>query len=165
MHTSWPGEGHRALADWAEMLRWARHKLNFPGLTLRLVMSDSQGGVEVPPGREEITSDQVEAILSAYRGIASPISILAQARSSEDATKLRGFYADVAWQWNWNWRYEDKFMEYRWRWVKDYSRDRHQELREETERLVLGQRDNQTHVSSRGQPWTSVWEDRYASRF
>ena len=116
-----------------------------------------------PPGREHITSEQVEAILSAYRRIASPISILAQAGSGDKgATKLRGFYARVAWPWHWNWGYEEKLEEYGWRWVKDYSRDRLQELREETERLVLGHRDNEAYVSSREPPWNSIWEDRFA---
>lgn len=161
MPTDWPGEGHRAIADWADTLCWARDKLNLPVLTLRLVMSDAVGDFEIPRGRKEITSDQVEAILSAYRRIASPISILAQARSSEDVTKLRGFYADVAWPWQWNWGYEDKVMEFGTDWTNDYNRDRLQELRDDTESLVLGQRENETHAASREQPWISAWYDVY----
>lgn len=111
MPTGWPGEGHQALADWAETLRWARDKLNLPGLTLRLVMSDALDGTELP-GRREITNDQNEAILSAYSRIASPISVLAQTRSSDDMEKLRGFYADVTWPWHWYWWHEDRYMEY-----------------------------------------------------
>lgn len=165
LHTGWPEEGHRALGDWAETLHLARDKLNLRGLTLQLVMTDSLDGEEPPPGREEVTSEQVEAILSAYRRIASPISILAQTRSSEGDTKLRGFYAQVAWPWSWNWGYEDKLFEYGWRWVRDYRRDRHQELREETERLVLGQRDDEVYISSREPPWNSIWNDRFSSTY
>ncbi|KAH8759341.1 hypothetical protein F5883DRAFT_681809, partial [Diaporthe sp. PMI_573] len=169
MHAGWPGEGHRVLADWAETLHWARDKMNLRGLTLQLVMTDSLDGEEPPPGREEITSEQVEGILSGYRRITSPISVLAQTDvnamvgSGEGAAKLRSFYAQVAWPWSWNWGHDDKVLEYGWRWVKDYRRDRCQELREQTERLVLGQRDNEVYVSNREPPWKSIWKDRFSS--
>lgn len=128
-------------------------------------MTDSLVGEIIPPGREEITSEQVEAILSAYWRIASPISILAQTGSGEGDTKLRSFYAQVAWPWDWNWGYEDKFYEYGWRWVRDYRRNRYQELREKTERLVLGKRDDELYVSSREPPWKSIWKDRFSSLY
>lgn len=163
--TGWPGEGHRALADWAETLHWARDKLSLRALTIQLVMTDVLAGEEIPPGREEITSEQAEAILSAYWRIASPISILAQTVSGEGDTKLRSFYAQVAWPWDWNWGYEDKLFEYGWRWVRDYRSKMHEELREKTERLVLGQRDDEVYVSSREPPWKSIWKDRFSSLY
>ncbi|KAG8158494.1 hypothetical protein KVR01_011616 [Diaporthe batatas] len=162
--TGWPGEGHRAIADWAETLCWARDKLNLPVLTLSLVMSNAQDDRDSPLGRKEITSDQVEAILSAYRRIASPITVLAQTKPSKDITKLRGFYADVTWPWHSYWVDTNRYMQYGTGWVWDLCRKEHRELSEGIERLVLGKRDNETHTSSREKPWISVWHDLYIDR-
>ncbi|KAL1860262.1 hypothetical protein Daus18300_009316 [Diaporthe australafricana] len=166
-HTGWPEEGHRALADWADTLAWARGKMNLGGLTLRLVMADSLNGEEPPPGREGITSEQVEDILSAYRRIASPLSVLARAGANDtggcdgDADELRSFHAQVAWPWEWNWGHDDKLIEYGCQWVREYRRDRYRELDQEAEKLIMGQRSNEYCVSNRASQRKSTWEDRF----
>lgn len=170
-HTGWPGEGHRVLTDWTETLHWARDRLNLGGLTLRLVMADSLDGEEPPPGREEITSEQVEEILSSYRRITSPLAVLAQTQvkhvdgdiAGDDV--LRSFHAQVAWPWDWNWAQDDKVLENGWRWVKDYRRDRCRDLGEEAERLVIGQRYDGICSSGREPQCESIWEERFCSHY
>lgn len=172
-HTGWPGEGHRALTDWAETLLWARDKMNLGGLALRLIMADVLDMGPMPPGRGEITSEQVEDILSAYRRITSPLAVLSQSEAKDvdgggwDCMNLRSFYAEVAWPWEWNWGFEENYNEYGWDWVRDYRRDRRRELGEEAERLVMGQRYNEAYVSDPDPIWYtgSIWEARFRSYY
>lgn len=170
-NTGWPEEGHRALEDWAETLRWARNKMNLGGLTLRLVMADSLDGEQPPPGREEITNEQAEEILSAYRRIISPLAVLAQTDPNGmigcdgGAAELRDFHAQIAWPWIWNWGHDDKVLEHGWLWLWDYWKDRCRELREEAEGLVIGQRYSKAHLGGRDPPWVSIWERRFCSNY
>lgn len=131
-------------------------------------MTDLLDGEEPPPGREEITHEQVQDILSAYHRISLTLSVLAQsdantaAGNGGGADELPDFHAQVAWPWDWNWGH---VHDYGWRWVRDYQKDRCRESREEAERLVLGQRYSESYVSGREPQWKSVWEDRFHSDF
>lgn len=112
-HTGWPGEGHPALTDWVETLVWARYKMSLGALAVRLVMADSVASFGPPSDRRDLTSEQVEDILSAYRRIISPLAILAQpeakgvvGRGGDDG-ELLSFHAKVAWPLAWRWDSED----------------------------------------------------------
>lgn len=163
-HTGWPGEGHPALTDWVETLVWARDKMNLGALAVRLVMADSVASLGSPPDRRDLTSEQVEDILSAYHRIISPLAILAQpeakgvvGRGGGDG-ELLSFHAKVAWPLSWRWDSEDNLDENGVEWGANCRRDKLQELTEEAERLVMGQRYNEHYVSGRASQWKSMWE-------
>lgn len=160
----WPEEGHPALADWAETVCWAREKMNLCGLTLRLVMADSPYG-PAAPGRGSITADQVEEILSTYRRIVSPVAVLAQSKAGDenggDGNQLRKFDVRIGWPWAWNFDYQAKVDEYGWDGLNEYVAEKCQVLKEEVERLVMGDRYREIHNEGTGDPWiqfNSVWE-------
>lgn len=143
--------------------------MNLGGLNLRLVMTDSVRGV--PPGREEITNEQVDVILSAYRRLTSPLSVLAQTDADlavgcdGGTAELHSFRAQVTWPGKWSEEYFEKVTgKKRWQRDKDYLMDRDQELREEAEGLVMGERYNEAYVSGRAPPCKSVWEDRFGGK-
>lgn len=166
--TGWPEEGHPALADWAETLRWARENMNLCGLTLRLVMADCPNGYGAPPGRGSITADQVEEISSAYRRIISPVAVLAQSKAGDenggDGNQLRKFDARITWPWAWNFDYQAVVDEFGWDGLMDYVGEKCHVLKEEHERLVLGDRYRKTHnEGTRDQwiEWDTVWERKF----
>lgn len=164
-HTGWPEEGHPALADWVETLRWAREKMNLRGLTLSLVMADMPNGSLAPPGRSSITTDQVEEILSAYRRIITPLAILAQSKDGNknggDENQLREFDARIALPWVWN--FDDRAMidEHGLQWLEDFVEEKRRLLREEAERIVMGDRYQGLHEWGRGNQRNSVWEGKF----
>lgn len=161
----WPSSGHPALADWAETLRWARERMNLCGLTLRIVMADSPNGWPAPPGRVSITADQVGEILSTYRRIISPVAVLAQSKAGDensgDGNQLRKFDARLSWPWGWNFDYQAKADEFGWDGLVDWVEERRQELKEEFERLVMGDRYREIHNEGTGHEWISVWERKF----
>lgn len=167
-HTGWPEEGHLALADWAEILCWARDKMNLRGLTLRLVMTDSPNGSAAPPGRANITAAQVEEILSAYRRIISPLAALAQYKAIDEnggnENELRKFYARIALPWGWNFPAREMIEEHGWAWLENYLGEKRRLLWEEAEGLVMGSRYQEPCDEGTGcewNEWNSVWVEKF----
>lgn len=170
-HTGWPEEGHLALADWAETLRWVRDKMNLRGLMLRLVMTDSPNGSVAPPGRASITAAQVEEMLSAYPRIISPLAALAQYKAIDEnggnGNELRKFYARIALPWIWNFPADEMIKEYGWPWFENYLGEKRRLLWEEAEGLVMGPGYQEPCDESTGRQWNecnewnSVWVEKF----
>ena len=90
-HLNKPRDGHPALEDWLETLDWAKHSLNLPVLTLRLVVATSAGSE--PQGSREMRRAQGKEVLAVYNSIVYPLSGLGP---TSDGGMAR-FYADLAW--------------------------------------------------------------------
>ena len=90
-HLNKPRDGHPALEDWLETLDWAKHSLNLPVLTQRLVVATSAGSE--PQGSREMRRAQGKEVLAVYNSIVYPLSGLGP---TSDGGMAR-FYADLAW--------------------------------------------------------------------
>lgn len=156
-HACWPKDGHPALLDWAETIRWIKGKINAPALTIRLVMAGSLSwSPEHPDQRVELTEGQGGEVLAGYERIVKPLALL----TGQDG--IARFYADFAWPWKWTtWADEKRWAtEYEawWKWMKS----KEDELNESAERFVMGNRYGQLH-SGASAPEDSPWKVAYAS--
>ena len=86
-HVSRPRVGHPAFQDWDETMDWARHELNLPVLTVRLVVARLHGF------GDEMTQAQGKSVLDTYNSILHPLRRL----GPTSAGGLARFYAELAW--------------------------------------------------------------------
>ncbi|KAK3900208.1 hypothetical protein C8A05DRAFT_17459 [Staphylotrichum tortipilum] len=154
-HAGRPRVGHPAFQDWAETLDWARHELNLPVLTVRLVMARNT----YPPQLFGIrmTKDHGRSVLDAYNSIVYPLRRL-------DPTSTGGlarFYAELAWPLE----YTNTARPKPPGWLKGKER----ELKRRAEQYVMGER-YESVCAVADQPHESVWirrddQERYVGYY
>lgn len=136
----WPSEEHPALQDWATTVEWAQDKLNQPALTVRLIMADP--GEHESSSRMSVSAGQREKALAGFKRILSRLSILGE---------LGEFYAHIS---------RPCVMHNEWLGRADTVKRQGMALREEAERLVMGDRYNDLY-DRRAEPLQSIWKGRF----
>ena len=141
-HAGRPRVGHPAFQDWVETLDWAKHELNLPALTVRLVMARS--AVSFPEDSHVMTQADGRSVLDVYDSILQPLRRL-------DPTSPGGlarFYAELSWPL----RYTPAARRKPPGWLEGKER----ELKRRAEQYVMAERYESVCVTAE-QPLESVW--------
>lgn len=101
-YRTWPLENQPAALEWTKTIKWARSKLNLPGLTLRLYVEDIIycRHSDWPENYENLTRVQGDMIAGGYARITAPFASWGVASEAEPGG-LGRFYAyyPVPWKW------------------------------------------------------------------
>ncbi|KAK3298540.1 uncharacterized protein B0H64DRAFT_77786 [Chaetomium fimeti] len=150
-HHVWPRPEHPAMKNWHATVHWLKDKINAPGLTVRLVMADVDGGL-LESDRGRLTELEGKAIVRAYMNISSPLRHLTAGNDG-----LAMFYAQFAYPWAWT--------DVTKNWVRRHGHDRRgwvepeeRELEDFAERYVMGARYDKLYGDNRELPDKSMWQ-------
>jgi hypothetical protein len=132
--STWPGTHHPAMQDWASTVSWLRGKLRLPGLTIRLVVAETDNAPE--SYYYTITAEEGAAVIRAYMDLARPLRGLADAG-------LARFHANLPYPHReWAWREKEK-------------------LKRRIEEDVMGERYGRLYANGREEPVESDWCRRF----
>ena len=149
---TWPETDHPAMQDWRKTVSWLRDKINGPALTLRLVVAPLSHVVPINYLRVTITVEEGEITHEAYMNLVRPLRQLA-----EGPNALAKFYASLPYPWEQTEASKIRGRGDNWYWLHKEVR----ELRERTERLVMGDRYDSLYAVNKEAPEVSLWEDIY----
>jgi hypothetical protein len=137
------------MQDWWSTVDWLRDKLNLPGLTIRLAVSEVGGAPR--SYYRIITTKQGETVLTAYMDLMRPLRGLADAG-------LARFFAHLSYPWKFT---EASKVRGRAEGVAFLWRER-DALKKRAEQHVMGRRYEGLYSNSiRDEPEESDWAQRY----
>ncbi len=147
---TWPRAGQPAMQDWWATVDWVKDKIYAPGLTIRLAAADLSGLAPHSYGEAMPLSDG-DIIMESYQELLRSLTPLAD-------NGLARFYAQLPYPW----RFavtggHGRDFTYRFEWVEE----RTQEVKEQAERLVLGDRYQDLYADGKEEPRRSFWTLRH----
>ena len=149
-HLNKPRDGHPALVDWLETWELAKHNLNLPVLTLRLIVATcAHSGHQ---GFGEMTRAQGKEVLAVYNSIVHPLRRLGPTSDGG----LARFYAELAWPWRWTTWVSVKLEAMSNQEAYDWLASKDRELKRRTEQFVMEERYERVCVAAR-EPQASAW--------
>ncbi|KAK3291148.1 uncharacterized protein B0H64DRAFT_409920 [Chaetomium fimeti] len=148
---TWPRTDDPAMRDWRSLVEWLQNKMNLPRLTLKLVVVDgSNGGPKAAP---EITTEEGDALMKAYKDLLQPIPRLAE-------LGLAQFYAHFPYPWEGTPECRVRQKERRsWVWPEKKA------LKCRLERYVMRGRYESQYADGKKEPVASDWDMMYLRPF
>ncbi|KAK3899231.1 hypothetical protein C8A05DRAFT_18306, partial [Staphylotrichum tortipilum] len=154
---SWPVDGHPAIVDWRDTVRWLHGKIDAPALTIRVVFADF---LRNPAGsRIGTTKDEGKQIVRGYMHVIRPLGPLLE------HDRLAALYVQAAFPWAWP---RDvglrQLLEPDDSWIQELARQERR-LKERLERIpgceaIVDSRDKPEPERSAWQTWYDVdWYD------
>ncbi|KAK4655164.1 hypothetical protein QC762_404170 [Podospora pseudocomata] len=131
-HEAWPDPDGPAIKEWIETIKHVNDKLNKPGLTLRIIMADAAHSAQET--QRTMTDENGEVVKRAYTSLIDPLRCLGQDCTGEP---LHRFYAHLPDPLAWTEASEALLAEDPCKYFHGINL-KEQKLREEAERLVLG---------------------------
>ncbi|KAK0670251.1 hypothetical protein QBC41DRAFT_318422 [Cercophora samala] len=131
-HNAWPDADGPVIKDWTETIELAKDKLNNPGLTLCVIVADA--AINPRETLRTMTWEDGQAVRLAYKSIISPLASLGQ---DSMVDPLHRFYAHLPDPLAWTSDNEALLTEDPFKYFYRLNQEE-QRLREEAERLVLG---------------------------